>query len=214
MWYIFVAVCLFSFNLACIIWFTLIIPRVYSFLTLSYFLSSPVNTRPVLNFRGLISITRSLIQLILLITPISLEGNGRTNWANGSFIGNKGEGQKIYCCSWSPKWFKLLLLFFPRFLMYFINSKLRSCKKSMTLSFSILLTLAKSSRPQRWCDIDSPRNLVRSIYWRLIGCFTMQKSLDYTSKLLATTKDELKQVQYNLNERDYIISEQRKAGLI
>lgn len=42
----------------------------------------------------------------------------------------------------------------------------------------------------------------------------MQKSLDYTSKLLATTKDELKQVQYNLNERDYIISEQRKAGLI
>nr|CAD1825868.1 unnamed protein product [Ananas comosus var. bracteatus] len=38
-----------------------------------------------------------------------------------------------------------------------------------------------------------------------------EKSLDYTSKLLATTKDELKQVQYNLNERDYIISEQRKA---
>ncbi|KAK6147232.1 hypothetical protein DH2020_018144 [Rehmannia glutinosa] len=38
-----------------------------------------------------------------------------------------------------------------------------------------------------------------------------QKDLNQTSKLLANTEDELKQCQYSLKERDFIISEQKKA---
>ncbi|AQK51623.1 kinesin-related protein8 [Zea mays] len=38
-----------------------------------------------------------------------------------------------------------------------------------------------------------------------------EKCLDHTSNLLSTTKEDLKQAQYNLNEKDYIISEQKKA---
>jgi len=38
--------------------------------------------------------------------------------------------------------------------------------------------------------------------------------LDHTSNLLSTTKEDLKQVQYDLKEKDYIISEQKKAGTI
>uniref|UniRef100_A0A0E0AYW8 Kinesin-like protein n=1 Tax=Oryza glumipatula TaxID=40148 RepID=A0A0E0AYW8_9ORYZ len=38
-----------------------------------------------------------------------------------------------------------------------------------------------------------------------------EKCLDHTSNLLSTTKEDLKQVQYNLKEKDYIISEQKKA---
>uniref|UniRef100_A0A0E0QMC1 Kinesin-like protein n=1 Tax=Oryza rufipogon TaxID=4529 RepID=A0A0E0QMC1_ORYRU len=38
-----------------------------------------------------------------------------------------------------------------------------------------------------------------------------EKCLDHTSNLLSTTKEDLKQAQYNLKEKDYIISEQRKA---
>ncbi|XP_034695034.1 kinesin-like protein KIN-5C [Vitis riparia] len=38
-----------------------------------------------------------------------------------------------------------------------------------------------------------------------------QKNLNHTSRLLASTEEELKRVQYALKERDFIISEQRKA---
>ncbi|CAA6668485.1 unnamed protein product [Spirodela intermedia] len=38
-----------------------------------------------------------------------------------------------------------------------------------------------------------------------------EKSLDYTSKLLGNTREDLKQCQYALKEKDFIISEQRKA---
>uniref|UniRef100_A0A0D3H362 Kinesin-like protein n=1 Tax=Oryza barthii TaxID=65489 RepID=A0A0D3H362_9ORYZ len=38
-----------------------------------------------------------------------------------------------------------------------------------------------------------------------------EKCLDHTSNLLSTTKEDLKQAQYNLKEKDYIISEQKKA---
>lgn len=43
--------------------------------------------------------------------------------------------------------------------------------------------------------------------------FFIQNSLNHTSKLLATAKEDLKQSQYNLKEKDFIISEQKKAGL-
>ncbi|CAO2200360.1 unnamed protein product [Urochloa humidicola] len=38
-----------------------------------------------------------------------------------------------------------------------------------------------------------------------------EKCLDHTSNLLSTTKEDLKQAQYNLREKDFIISEQKKA---
>jgi kinesin family member 11 len=38
--------------------------------------------------------------------------------------------------------------------------------------------------------------------------------MDHTSNLLSATKEDLKQAQYNLKEKDYIISEQKKAGNI
>ncbi|MQL77658.1 hypothetical protein Taro_010094 [Colocasia esculenta] len=38
-----------------------------------------------------------------------------------------------------------------------------------------------------------------------------EESLEYTSQLLATTKEDLKQCQYTLKEKDFIISEQKKA---
>ncbi|XP_038973722.1 kinesin-like protein KIN-5C [Phoenix dactylifera] len=38
-----------------------------------------------------------------------------------------------------------------------------------------------------------------------------EKSLEYTSKLLATARDDLKLAQYTLKEKDFIITEQRKA---
>ncbi|PVH37399.1 hypothetical protein PAHAL_6G302400 [Panicum hallii] len=38
-----------------------------------------------------------------------------------------------------------------------------------------------------------------------------EKCLDHTSNLLSTTKEDLKQAQYNLKEKDFIISEQKKA---
>lgn len=41
----------------------------------------------------------------------------------------------------------------------------------------------------------------------------MQKSLEHTSKLLATAREDMKQAQYTLKEKDFVISEQRKAGL-
>ncbi|KAJ1269639.1 hypothetical protein BS78_07G227200 [Paspalum vaginatum] len=37
------------------------------------------------------------------------------------------------------------------------------------------------------------------------------KCLDHTTNVLSTTKEDLKQAQYNLKEKDYIISEQKKA---
>lgn len=40
-----------------------------------------------------------------------------------------------------------------------------------------------------------------------------QKDLDSTSKSLANTEDSLKLCQYSLKERDFIISEQKKAGI-
>ncbi|XP_062192752.1 kinesin-like protein KIN-5C [Phragmites australis] len=38
-----------------------------------------------------------------------------------------------------------------------------------------------------------------------------EKCLDHTSNLLSTTKEDLKQAHYNLKEKDFIISEQKKA---
>ncbi|KAG2585740.1 hypothetical protein PVAP13_6KG409000 [Panicum virgatum] len=38
-----------------------------------------------------------------------------------------------------------------------------------------------------------------------------EKCLDHTGNLLSTTKEDLKQAQYNLREKDFIISEQKKA---
>ncbi|KAL6859172.1 hypothetical protein ACP4OV_018174 [Aristida adscensionis] len=38
-----------------------------------------------------------------------------------------------------------------------------------------------------------------------------EKCLDHTSNLLSTTKEDLKQAQYNLKEKDFIIGEQKKA---
>ncbi|CAD6245627.1 unnamed protein product [Miscanthus lutarioriparius] len=38
-----------------------------------------------------------------------------------------------------------------------------------------------------------------------------EKHLDHTCNLLSTTKEDLKQAQYDLKEKDYIISEQKKA---
>lgn len=40
----------------------------------------------------------------------------------------------------------------------------------------------------------------------------MQKNLDQTRKLLASTEEELKKCWYALKEKDFVISEQRKAG--
>lgn len=40
----------------------------------------------------------------------------------------------------------------------------------------------------------------------------MQKMLDHTSRLLSSTKDELKQAHYNIKEKDFVISKQIKAG--
>lgn len=42
----------------------------------------------------------------------------------------------------------------------------------------------------------------------------MQKNLSETQKLLANTEEELKKCQYSLREKDYIISQQKKAGLM
>lgn len=59
-----------------------------------------------------------------------------------------------------------------------------------------------------------------SISWNFI-CFiiwkwwwTTQKNLNKTSKLLANTEEELKKCHYTLKEKDFIISEQRKAGML
>lgn len=49
---------------------------------------------------------------------------------------------------------------------------------------------------------------VSSLMW---SC--LQKDLDLTSKTLANTEDSLKLCQYSLKERDFIISEQKKAGM-
>ena len=42
----------------------------------------------------------------------------------------------------------------------------------------------------------------------------LQKNLNHTSKLLASTEEGLKRCQYALSQRDFIISEQRKAGML
>jgi len=42
----------------------------------------------------------------------------------------------------------------------------------------------------------------------------MQKNFNQTIKLLTSTEEELKKCRYSLKERDFIISEQRKAGMI
>lgn len=42
----------------------------------------------------------------------------------------------------------------------------------------------------------------------------LQKDLEHTSKVLANTKEELKKCNYSIKERDFIISEQRKAGIL
>lgn len=44
-------------------------------------------------------------------------------------------------------------------------------------------------------------------------CRCLQKDLDLTSKLLANTEDELRVCKYSIKERDFIISEQKKAGI-
>jgi hypothetical protein len=40
----------------------------------------------------------------------------------------------------------------------------------------------------------------------------MQKTLDHTSRLLSSTKEELKQAHYNIKEKDIIISKQINDG--
>ena len=40
-----------------------------------------------------------------------------------------------------------------------------------------------------------------------------QKNLHKTSKLLTNTEGELRKCQYTLKEKDFVISEQRKAGM-
>lgn len=45
-----------------------------------------------------------------------------------------------------------------------------------------------------------------------IHCNFTQKRLEDTSKLLVIAKDDVKRTQYALKEKDFIISEQRKAG--
>ena len=42
----------------------------------------------------------------------------------------------------------------------------------------------------------------------------MQKNLYQTIKLLTCTEEELTKCRYGLKERDFIISEQKKAGMI
>jgi len=37
--------------------------------------------------------------------------------------------------------------------------------------------------------------------------------LNQSSKLLATAKEDLKKLHYTLKEKDFIISEQKKAGM-
>jgi kinesin family protein 11 len=41
----------------------------------------------------------------------------------------------------------------------------------------------------------------------------MQKTLDHTAKLLSNTEEELMRCRYALKEKDFIISEQKKAGI-
>lgn len=41
----------------------------------------------------------------------------------------------------------------------------------------------------------------------------MQKNLNQTGKLLANTEEEVKKCWYALKEKDFVISEQRKAGV-
>lgn len=41
----------------------------------------------------------------------------------------------------------------------------------------------------------------------------MQSNLDQTIKLLNNVEEQLKKCQYALKEKDFIISEQKKAGL-
>lgn len=42
----------------------------------------------------------------------------------------------------------------------------------------------------------------------------MQKDLNQTGKLLANAEEELKKCWYALKEKDFVISEQRKAGML
>lgn len=42
----------------------------------------------------------------------------------------------------------------------------------------------------------------------------MQKNLNKKSILLANTEEELKKCRYTLKEKDFVISEQRKAGML
>lgn len=42
---------------------------------------------------------------------------------------------------------------------------------------------------------------------------TTQKNLNKTAKLLANAEEELKKCRYSLKEKDFIISEQKKAGM-
>lgn len=47
----------------------------------------------------------------------------------------------------------------------------------------------------------------------VLSSFHLQKSLEHTSKLLAAAREDLKQTQYTLKQKDFVISEQKKAGL-
>jgi len=40
----------------------------------------------------------------------------------------------------------------------------------------------------------------------------MQKDLNLTRKLLTGTEEELKRCKYTLKEKDFVISQQKKAG--
>lgn len=41
----------------------------------------------------------------------------------------------------------------------------------------------------------------------------VQKNLNQTSKLLANSEEELRKCRYGLKEKDFVIYEQRKAGI-
>ena len=66
----------------------------------------------------------------------------------------------------------------------------------------------------RWVGLVCCLECFLCLNWLSWNGWNVQKNFNQTIKLLTCTEEELKKCRYGLKERDFIISEQRKAGMI
>lgn len=105
-------------------------------------------------------------------------------------------------------WQSFLLLTFEPF---YLSSDLKSCRTDTSLKFTFAQTWVVNLRVQRWgVNIGSRKTYVVI----LMHSGLVQKNLVHTNALLASCEVEIKRFKFSLKEKDFIISEQKKAGRV